>query len=83
MSIQNQNNENFHVPTLHELAPKHQGWVLMIGGALLLAHTMGLLGRGITFFLAGLGVYMIIIGFFKARLHIPLQNVLHQMGHKK
>lgn len=77
------NKDNFNVPAISDLSPAHQGWLLIIGGALLLAHTMGLLGSGITFALGGLAIYMMFIGFFKTKLHVPLQNTLSHWARKK
>lgn len=78
-----QEKEKSIIPNFNHIEPAHKGWVLMIGGFVLVAHTLGLLGKGVNIVLIGLALYMIIFGFLKAKLHIPLQKVVNEFSRKK
>jgi uncharacterized protein YggT (Ycf19 family) len=67
----------------NNMEPNHKGILIMIGGMLLLAETLGFLGKSLNIAMMILAAYMIVYGFVKAGLHHTIQKFVEAHTRKK
>lgn len=67
------------ISIISRLSDSQKGILMMIGGFILLFHTIGIIQKGLSTIIIAGSLFLIIYGFFKAEYSKKLQNLLQSI----